>query len=49
MFVFQRVFCFSSAFLILATAAPASAKPKNKYSLPPRETSKVDHIVVVTC
>lgn len=37
------------AFLLIAiiAASPAAAKPKDKQSLPPRDTSGVDHIVVV--
>jgi phospholipase C len=47
MLVFQRVLCVVTSFFLLATASPASAKPKDKHALPPRDTSKVDHIVVV--
>jgi phospholipase C len=33
--------------LVVALAGPVSAKSKDKHSLPPRDTSGVDHIVVV--
>jgi phospholipase C len=47
MLLSPRVLCVVSSFLILTAAAPASATPKDKHSLPPRATARVDHIAVV--
>src|SRR5262245_25439797 len=47
MLVFQRVLWILSSLLILTSSSPASAKPYDKHSLPPRATASVDHIVVV--
>jgi len=33
--------------LLVIAVSPASAKPKDKHNLPPRNTSSIDHIVVV--